>query len=196
MKVIKQLSIEDRFWWCVSEFSYSSVELWGLSIVRLECKSCHIAPDRKSKNLTVFRRSTVNMGHSSGKGSVLRIKTKQIHEFVCFFESACHENHLLFKCPQKFRAEVFCSYFLSFFIRFILKFCYKTYWILWSFVTKLIEFRNLAYICSYVKTMKKCRDPGSNWGPPDLQSDALPTELSRPCLYKCDVISNSFATSE
>ena len=25
----------------------------------------------------------------------------------------------------------------------------------------------------------KCRDPGSNWGPPDLQSDALPTELSR-----------------
>ena len=24
----------------------------------------------------------------------------------------------------------------------------------------------------------KCRDPGSNWGPPDLQSDALPTELS------------------
>ena len=28
---------------------------------------------------------------------------------------------------------------------------------------------------------RKCRDPGSNWGPPDLQSDALPTELSRPC---------------
>ena len=26
---------------------------------------------------------------------------------------------------------------------------------------------------------KKCRDPGSNRGPPDLQSDALPTELSR-----------------
>ena len=26
---------------------------------------------------------------------------------------------------------------------------------------------------------KTCRDPGSNWGPPDLQSDALPTELSR-----------------
>ena len=24
-----------------------------------------------------------------------------------------------------------------------------------------------------------CRDPGSNWGPPDLQSDALPSELSR-----------------
>ena len=26
---------------------------------------------------------------------------------------------------------------------------------------------------------KKCRDPGSNQGPSDLQSDALPTELSR-----------------
>ena len=26
----------------------------------------------------------------------------------------------------------------------------------------------------------KCRDPGSNRGPSDLQSDALPTELSRP----------------
>ena len=25
---------------------------------------------------------------------------------------------------------------------------------------------------------QKCPDPGSNWGPPDLQSDALPTELS------------------
>ena len=29
------------------------------------------------------------------------------------------------------------------------------------------------------RTWDKCRDPGSNWGPPDLQSDALPTELSR-----------------
>ena len=27
---------------------------------------------------------------------------------------------------------------------------------------------------------KECRDPGSNRGPSDLQSDALPTELSRP----------------
>ncbi len=26
---------------------------------------------------------------------------------------------------------------------------------------------------------KKCRDPGSNRGPLDLQSNALPTELSR-----------------
>ena len=31
------------------------------------------------------------------------------------------------------------------------------------------------------RTKKKewCRDPGSNQGPSDLQSDALPTELSR-----------------
>ena len=27
----------------------------------------------------------------------------------------------------------------------------------------------------------KCPDPGLNWGPSDLQSDALPTELSRLC---------------
>lgn len=30
-----------------------------------------------------------------------------------------------------------------------------------------------------VKKTTKCRDQGSNQGPPDLQSDALPTELSR-----------------
>jgi hypothetical protein len=29
------------------------------------------------------------------------------------------------------------------------------------------------------KRLQKCRDPGSNQGPSDLQSDALPTELSR-----------------
>ena len=28
-------------------------------------------------------------------------------------------------------------------------------------------------------TLSKCRDPGLNQGPSDLQSDALPTELSR-----------------
>ena len=28
----------------------------------------------------------------------------------------------------------------------------------------------------------KCRDPGLNQGPSDLQSDALPTELSRLCI--------------
>ena len=28
---------------------------------------------------------------------------------------------------------------------------------------------------------KPCRDPGSSRGPSDLQSDALPTELSRLC---------------
>ena len=39
----------------------------------------------------------------------------------------------------------------------------------------------------------KCRDPGSNRGPSDLRSDALPTELSRPttpilarCSGQCD----------
>ena len=30
-----------------------------------------------------------------------------------------------------------------------------------------------------VENGKKCRDPGSNRGPLDLQSNALPTELSR-----------------
>ena len=30
--------------------------------------------------------------------------------------------------------------------------------------------------------MSSCRDPGSNRGPSDLRSDALPTELSRRCL--------------
>ena len=29
--------------------------------------------------------------------------------------------------------------------------------------------------------LKMCRDPGLNQGPSDLQSDALPAELSRPC---------------
>ena len=31
----------------------------------------------------------------------------------------------------------------------------------------------------HVKQTQKCRDPGSNRGPLDLQSNALPTELSR-----------------
>ena len=35
-----------------------------------------------------------------------------------------------------------------------------------------------ARIIPFLRT-KTCRDPGSNRGPPDLQSDALPTELSR-----------------
>ena len=34
------------------------------------------------------------------------------------------------------------------------------------------------YMFGLVKT--KCRDPGSNRGPLDLQSNALPTALSRP----------------
>ena len=40
--------------------------------------------------------------------------------------------------------------------------------------------------CTCARCKKaKCRDPGSNRGPSDLQSDALPTELSRLCL-KCE----------
>ncbi len=31
----------------------------------------------------------------------------------------------------------------------------------------------------FTATVKMCRDPGSNRGPLDLQSNALPTELSR-----------------
>ena len=31
-------------------------------------------------------------------------------------------------------------------------------------------------------TLTRCRDPGSNWGPSDLQSGALPAELSRHTL--------------
>ena len=37
---------------------------------------------------------------------------------------------------------------------------------------------NLSLICLKMKE-KQCRDQGSNQGPSDLQSDALPTELSR-----------------
>ena len=36
------------------------------------------------------------------------------------------------------------------------------------------------YKMSLAGVEKKCRDPGSNRGPLDLQSNALPTELSRP----------------
>ena len=35
---------------------------------------------------------------------------------------------------------------------------------------------------SKIKWAKQCRDPGSNRGPLDLQSNALPTELSRQLL--------------
>ena len=35
---------------------------------------------------------------------------------------------------------------------------------------------------SILGTLKICRDPGLNQGPSDLQSDALPTELSRLCI--------------
>jgi hypothetical protein len=35
------------------------------------------------------------------------------------------------------------------------------------------------YTIHYLTLSKYCRDPGSNRGPLDLQSNALPTELSR-----------------
>ena len=35
---------------------------------------------------------------------------------------------------------------------------------------------------------KKCRDPGSNRGPLDLQSNALPTELSRPAVFRGEIV--------
>ena len=35
---------------------------------------------------------------------------------------------------------------------------------------------------------KKCRDPGSNRGPLDLQSNALPTELSRPAVFSGEIV--------
>ena len=38
---------------------------------------------------------------------------------------------------------------------------------------------------------KKCRDPGSNRGPLDLQSNALPTELSRHILG-CNYLLQNF----
>jgi hypothetical protein len=39
----------------------------------------------------------------------------------------------------------------------------------------------------------KCRNPGSNQGPPDLQSDALPTELLRLLIRGSHKHSNSVA---
>ena len=44
-------------------------------------------------------------------------------------------------------------------------------------VSDILEHRAVPECCSLPKT--KCRDPGSNRGPSDLRSDALPTELSR-----------------
>ena len=49
------------------------------------------------------------------------------------------------------------------------------------FVIKFILFRHHSFSKDRngMGNLITCRDPGSNWGPPDLQSDALPTELSR-----------------
>ncbi len=38
-----------------------------------------------------------------------------------------------------------------------------------------------------MKKKERCRDPGSNQGPSDLQSDALPTELSRRFIVECNL---------
>ena len=40
----------------------------------------------------------------------------------------------------------------------------------------------------------KCRDPGSNRGPLDLQSNALPTELSRPLLLSVPALASKWKT--
>ena len=47
----------------------------------------------------------------------------------------------------------------------------------------LLQERNYIHVHAYLFGNKSCRDPGSNRGPLDLQSNALPTELSRPFMY-------------
>ena len=53
--------------------------------------------------------------------------------------------------------------------------------------------------CQGCISRKPCRDPGSNRGPSDLQSDALPAELSRRCLTSrsllIPLVRNAFALS-
>ena len=46
------------------------------------------------------------------------------------------------------------------------------------------------------KVDQKCRDPGSNRGPLDLQSNALPTELSRPHDSPVAVFKNHYRGAE
>ena len=47
------------------------------------------------------------------------------------------------------------------------------------------------YMCPTlpIKQFQKCRDPGSNRGPSDLQSDALQTELSRQMVEVLHILS-------
>ena len=40
---------------------------------------------------------------------------------------------------------------------------------------------------------KRCRDPGLNWGPSDLRSDALPAELSRLLTLASKILSYAWA---
>ena len=52
----------------------------------------------------------------------------------------------------------------------------------------IISFRKRHIYYAYVKKSDKCLNPGSNWGPSDLQSDALPTELSRRSMLHCQIL--------
>ena len=57
----------------------------------------------------------------------------------------------------------------------------------------LINKSHMHQLAMQAKAM--CRDPGSNRGPSDLQSDALPTELLRLCLQKSEGRSQDLANS-
>ena len=51
---------------------------------------------------------------------------------------------------------------------------------------------NIKCIGRSTELLRECREPGLNQRPPDLQSGALPTELSRPkALYF--IVINNFA---
>ena len=66
-----------------------------------------------------------------------------------------------------------------------------------------IEVRRLFFVLrsltkvsgSILGTLKICRDPGLNQGPSDLQSDALPTELSRRCNMSSIILCGGTAKS-
>ena len=61
--------------------------------------------------------------------------------------------------------------------------CLRMHWV--NGCTNLVQGKDLHVSCSNVtqvpkeKKIKRCRNPGSNQGPLDLQSNALPTELFR-----------------
>ena len=54
------------------------------------------------------------------------------------------------------------------------------------YVLQSVALQNNEKSCeSKKKKKKKCRNPGLNQGPLDLQSNALPTELFRHLLHNC-----------